>query len=310
MSVIAFCGVALSILGNPLGPHQWNVPLIDITDRFLRVSLTVICLYPVCAILVKCTLLILYLRIFRPSQRAQIMIWGGVAVIVVFYVCCIIVNTVLCVPHSGDGGWLSEKSEARCSQPELNLSVTQGVFSAVSDFYVLCIPLQMVWGLRLPKMRKVGVSSIFLTGLLACICSITGAVYRFKQDVSDDFTWQSIPVYSLGVAELNAGIICSCMPVVFVLFKGFSNKFLRIPSLRYFRSRGRRTAEGQDQLPVSVPKEKLPQIPKATMTGLRSFIRKAYRSQAPATTQISAYSELNSIGSINDDYHAQLKAAH
>jgi hypothetical protein len=94
------------------------------------------------------------------------MIWGGIVVIVVFYVCCIIVNTVLCVPHSGDGGWLSEKSQARCSQPELNLSVTQGVFSAVSDFYVLCIPLQMVWGLRLPKTRKIGVSSIFLTGLL------------------------------------------------------------------------------------------------------------------------------------------------
>ena len=306
-----------------------------------------ICLYPVCAILVKCTLLILYLRIFRPSQRAQIMIWGGVAVIVVFYVCCIIVNTVLCVPHSGDGGWLSEKSQARCSQPELNLSVTQGVFSAVSDFYVLCIPLQMVWGLRLPKMRKVGVSSIFLTGLLyesfipQCMCLLTNGLQRLH--LFDNWCRVSLqagrfrrlhlaihprllprvstavlkptfpkhtPANFLSVAELNAGIICSCMPVVFVLFKGFSNKFLRIPSLRYFRSRGRRTAEGQDQLPVSVPKEKLPQIPKATMTGLRSFIRKAYRSQAPATTQISAYSELNSIGSINDDYHAQLKAAH
>ncbi|OCL10074.1 hypothetical protein AOQ84DRAFT_290010, partial [Glonium stellatum] len=167
MSVISFCGVVLSILGNPLGPHQWDIPVIDITEKFVKVrtSLVVICLYAICATLVKCTLLVLYLRIFRPSRRAQIMIWAGIVVIIVFYVCCIIVNTALCVPHSGDGGWLSAKSQSRCSQPELNLSVTQGVFSAVSDFYVLCIPLQLVLGLRLPKMRKIGVSSIFLTGL-------------------------------------------------------------------------------------------------------------------------------------------------
>jgi len=26
-----------TVLGNPLGPHQWNVPLIKITEDFLKV---------------------------------------------------------------------------------------------------------------------------------------------------------------------------------------------------------------------------------------------------------------------------------
>jgi len=40
---------------------------------------------------------------------------------------------------------------------------------------------------------------------------------------------------SHSVAELNAGIVCSCMPVVFVAFKSFFTRLSNITSLRCFR---------------------------------------------------------------------------
>lgn len=40
-------------------------------------------------------------------------------------------------------------------------SLAQGVFSTISDFYVLAIPWHMAWGLNLPLRRKFGVSAIF-----------------------------------------------------------------------------------------------------------------------------------------------------
>lgn len=94
------------------------------------------------------------------------MILAGIAVINLFYLSCLVGALILCVPRQGDGGWTSQASQTRCAWPDSQLSLAQGIFSTLSDFYVLAIPLHMVWGLNLPLRRKVGVSAIFLTGLL------------------------------------------------------------------------------------------------------------------------------------------------
>lgn len=180
-------------------------------------EITGICLFAVTFIFVKTTLLVLYLRLFHPSKGTVIMIWLGIVVITSFYLATMIADVVLCTPHKGDGGYLSVKTQTRCGQPSLKLSSAQGVFGVVSDFYIIIIPIQLVWQMRLPTGRKIGVSAVFLTGLLyvntsslpptklkliissrACACSILSCVYRFREENDPDFTWGSIPVYSLG----------------------------------------------------------------------------------------------------------------
>ncbi|CAG8952740.1 hypothetical protein HYFRA_00008984 [Hymenoscyphus fraxineus] len=264
-------------VGDPLGPHEWNVPVSKITVRFLRTVLITLCLYAVAAIFVKTTILILYFRIFHPSKIAVLMIWAGIVLILGFYISSVVAFAVMCAPHEGDGGWISLRSHIRCGQPSLKLSAAQGIFSTASDLYVLCIPIKLVWGLQLPFRRKLGVSAIFLTGLLACVCSTIGAVYRIQELDNPDFMWSTVPVYVLAAAELNSGIICSCMPVFFVLFKGLSTKF-RIPSLKYFRTKRRRSdnkeapsAQHSDEI---LFENEMPQVPRAVITGLRSFIQK------------------------------------
>jgi hypothetical protein len=111
---------------------------------------------------------------------------------------------------------------------------------------------------------------------------------------------------SISIIELNVAVICGCMPVLFVLMKTVAKKEYYPALLRYFRTRRTKAStEGEDQLPGPVTKQVLPAIPKPTMTGLRSFIWKAHRSQAQATIELETYDELTSV---NDDYHAQLKA--
>lgn len=124
-------------------------------------------MYILSAMWIKITLLVLYLRLFKPSPRANLMIWGGIVLCVLFYTACVVVSLVQCVPVSNSlptSGHFGEKDT--CGQPQLNLSAGQGVFSAVTDFYVLVIPVSLVLELRLPLKRKIGVSAIFLTGLL------------------------------------------------------------------------------------------------------------------------------------------------
>lgn len=147
------------------------------------------------------------------------MIWAGITIIVTFYILAIIINIRFCVPISmttpvpDEDEWARKLKASTCSQPVYNLNAAIGVFGVVSDLYVLIIPVRMVYKLKIPRARKIGILGIFLTGLLyerrgqmartkltlarAVALSITSTAFRFLQLDSYDFTWDSIPSYTL-----------------------------------------------------------------------------------------------------------------
>ncbi|KAF2242994.1 hypothetical protein BU26DRAFT_609705 [Trematosphaeria pertusa] len=304
-----YCGVLYYMLDGPLGEHVWDVSLASIGAPFQKSNLGSQTLYSLAALFTKITLLVLYLRIFHPSYRANIMIWVGIVVVALAYVAFAIASIIVYVPPPGHPEqWAMTKSAAKTTAL-LNITAVVGVFGIVSDFYILLIPMHLVVGLHLPLGRKLGVSGIFLTGLSACICSIVGTVYRFQARPSQDPLWDTITAYSLGIIELNVGLICSCLPVLFVFLKRVAKSNSYISLVRYFRTR-RSDGISQGQNNDSDHREKSDEIhltiPKPTMTGLRSFIRKAHRSQPQQSYQLESYNELDSV---NDDYHAQLKEA-
>lgn len=128
-------------------------------------------MYSIGAVFVKTTLLVFYLRIFRPSYTANVLAWGGIVVIVLFYLISIIVLLVNCIPVDQQvtgidpTNWADKKNN-RCGHPNIDLSAAQGIFSAVSDLYVLAVPINSVLALQLKTKRKLGVLAVFLTGLL------------------------------------------------------------------------------------------------------------------------------------------------
>lgn len=98
-------------------------------------------MYAVNAILVKSTLLTFYLRLFRPNKQARLMIWLGIALIVAFYVSCIIANVVVCTPLSQllpglePAEWTKTSTNLHCSKADLALALVQGIISMLTDFY-------------------------------------------------------------------------------------------------------------------------------------------------------------------------------
>lgn len=124
------------------------------------------CLYSASAMFAKISLLVFFYRIFYPSRLAKICIWGGIGVLALYYTVTIIVAVALIHPRPGEGGWASPQvADERGSQLPGAL-LAQGIINAVTDFYVLAIPLSMVSQLQLPLLKKIGVSCIFLTGLM------------------------------------------------------------------------------------------------------------------------------------------------
>ncbi|KAI8633623.1 hypothetical protein F5Y19DRAFT_470864 [Xylariaceae sp. FL1651] len=314
-SITAYTGLSFSLFGDPLGRHQWDVRLSDFDASFLIRTLSSIVLFALSSLFVKVALLVLYFRVFAPDKTARNMIWAGIITIVIFYILAIIINIRFCVPISmttpvpDPNAWIKKLEASTCSQPVYNLNASVGLFGVLSDLYVLAIPVSMVSRLRLPRNRKIGIMGIFLTGLLACALSITSTVYRFIQLNSYDFTWDSIPSYTLRAAELNIGLICSCLPVVFIVFKkmihsgpwssvkNFPTLNARTPSHAYIFD-----LNGGDHTP-SAAKEQLPRAPsQVAVIGLDAFTRQPQRSTA-SRSERATYSEIESIDS---DYHGQL----
>ncbi|KAI1445297.1 hypothetical protein F5Y02DRAFT_418100 [Annulohypoxylon stygium] len=166
-----------------------------------QASLATAMLFAIASITVKTSILIFILRLFSRFRAARIMSWIGIVAVIIFYVSYVIPSLVLCVPNMS--------TTASCSKFEAAMSNAHGIFSTVSDLYILFIPVYMIGNLQLSPRSKYSLAGVFLTGLGACIASLIGSIYRFKFASSDDLTWASVPVYATVILELNLGIICA-----------------------------------------------------------------------------------------------------
>ncbi|KAI1174756.1 hypothetical protein F4777DRAFT_579648 [Nemania sp. FL0916] len=280
-STIVFNGLVLSFLdkpgGGPLGRHIWDVSLLrlqkykrpsTVESVFLRLSNT----------LIKVSLLTFYLRLFNPDPRLKVMIWIGLVAVTVFLIGILIGTLVLC--H--DATWLGVPPQCYALLP--NLTTAGTVFSVISDFYILFIPIHLVPSLKLSRRRKIAVASIFLIGFGACLAGVANLVIRFAAYLPtnmSDFTWDVIDTYITKVAETNIGLMCACLPVVSPVVLGpmrrlhaLFSPYFRGPEVNIPGTRGYRdlpvTAHVDSRTRVSPGV----QIPRATITGLHSLIQK------------------------------------
>lgn len=156
-----------SFKNNGVFPEGMNIKLNLLKSHaniILQLTVASIVIYALGCMAVKSTLLVLYLRIFSPHPRSRRMIYSGLSFIVVFYIISIIVTLGSCLPRAGEGGWESPIHGERCRDEDERFAEVQGVIGAITDIYVLIVPLTMISDLRLSRRRKFGVFGVFLTG--------------------------------------------------------------------------------------------------------------------------------------------------
>lgn len=117
------------------------------------------------AFLSRLSVLVLYLRLFGINKRTKILTY--IAVTINLSVCLInIVGTsILCVPAPGQK-WLIASGRHSCRVTADLLGVYVSAISVFTDFFIIFIPLPVIWTLQMSTKKKVGISATFLTGLL------------------------------------------------------------------------------------------------------------------------------------------------
>lgn len=125
-------------------------------------------LYAASAFCVKLSLFLLYLRLFKPNKVTRWLIYGGSVACAIFYSASIISSCALCMPKPGqpddNAAWILRAPE--CGLALRHLAIVQAVFSTISDMYLLVIPIRSIFQLKLPVERKIGVSAIFMIGIM------------------------------------------------------------------------------------------------------------------------------------------------
>ncbi|MCJ1346583.1 hypothetical protein MMC31_004801, partial [Peltigera leucophlebia] len=136
------------------------------------------------------------------------------------------------------------------------MTYVQGIFNIVSDFYVLVLPLPVVWKLQLPLRKKIAVSAVFMTGLLsvplnlnpglcittyrsyrACGASSLGLYYRILLSNDSDWTRHEVGLGSTVILEMTLGIICGCMPYLAPMLKRWYLRWSQLSLLKNLMSR-------------------------------------------------------------------------
>ena len=116
---------------------------------------------------IKSSLLLLYLELFSSLRWLVLFVYFGLWVTGLFYLSTTIRKLVLCAPKSQTQlGLLLGLSSEKCLSQAQTLKIVIGAFNLASDIYLLGIPLAAVWPLQMALKRKIGVTMIFLTGIV------------------------------------------------------------------------------------------------------------------------------------------------
>lgn len=127
----------------------------------MRIGIIIYCL----AILtIKLAILLSFLRIFSPGKN-QSTFWiyhSLVSLNFLFYVIVIFLFIFPCKPIKKLWEpWI----EGRCLKIAY-ITLAMACFNSALDFSLLILPQKVIWNLRMSFKRRIGVSAIFLVGLL------------------------------------------------------------------------------------------------------------------------------------------------
>ncbi|TQN63723.1 hypothetical protein CSHISOI_11689, partial [Colletotrichum shisoi] len=176
-------------------------------------------LYTTLLWLLKGCWVVYYSRLTNGVQNMKRIIFWAAIIMPVTYVACLLVSFCKCIPFQNQ--WQIDPSPGNSCMPAISFVQTIFVMAmnTATDFYLMAIPLPMVWKSHLPWRNKATLMIMFsggfiemAFGILRCVSILTvGDV-----DPAQNGYWS--------VRESFVSFVLTNMPMVYPLFKGVIEK--------------------------------------------------------------------------------------
>ncbi|KAI4234674.1 MAG: hypothetical protein L6R40_006680 [Gallowayella cf. fulva] len=159
---------------------------------------------------IKSSVLCLYLRLFGVNKKFAMIVKGFIVIVLMWGVAVLLTTIFQCNPVKG--AWDISVPRDQCFNLRTWLIATN-VPNIVIDFSIICLPIPLVWKLKLSTERKIGLTAVFLLGTFASVISIVRVHTNASLEVEDP-TWNYVFVMIWSTVEGNVGVICACCPVL------------------------------------------------------------------------------------------------
>ncbi|KAF2185205.1 hypothetical protein K469DRAFT_707981 [Zopfia rhizophila CBS 207.26] len=208
-----FFGIALVVTSCLMTVYGLGRHLVTISPSeligFGKVNLALQTAYPLTIGLARLSILALYHRIFsKTSLIFTYAIWACVVYNILWIIGIELVVYLQCRP-------ISLLWTGHCT-PARKTTVSTSILNILADIFVLILPQPMLWGLRLPIRKKLGISVIMLMGLFTVAISIARIhiILNGGSRGAVDITYTAVNTFIFTVLEPMVAIMCSCLPVM------------------------------------------------------------------------------------------------
>lgn len=195
--------------------------------------------------LTKLSVLLFYKRVFR-GNTFNAAVWTMISIISVWTVAFFFANLLQCYPISTN--WEASGAQVSSCINTNMMYLAQAWTDVLTDMMILALPIPCIWALQMPAKHKVGVTAIFLLGVLTVVSGIAKLVVFYHIIAAAaggdfDITWYETPSLLWVFIESALGIVGACLPLLRPLFAGTSTKGF----MRNLRSVAIRTITGAEE---------------------------------------------------------------
>ncbi|PSR99117.1 hypothetical protein BD289DRAFT_361467 [Coniella lustricola] len=215
-------GCVLSMAKLGLGTHLW-----DLRDGALKQILLLFyiseVIYVAAMALTKASIVAMYMRIFQAYRPFRIACYAALGFIILPSLAILLATIFSCRPVAFFWDRDLRVTSSSSSPPSpacLNiqaLAYANSAFALAQDTLIIVLPVFMLWSLNMSRRRKLLLALMFGVGSLGLVATMVRLRTLRVFGTGADPTWDYVPVVYLTVAELAAGVTCSCLPALRIL---------------------------------------------------------------------------------------------
>ncbi|KAF2799401.1 hypothetical protein K505DRAFT_404648 [Melanomma pulvis-pyrius CBS 109.77] len=192
--------------------NMWNVRLKDIT-AFSHVCWIATLLYLASIALIKCAILLEWVNIFVPRGQNTYFTWVSYSTcgaITALSSILFVMDLANCTPFELNWNPLLVGGFCRFSVPQFALA--SAIANSVLDLIPLILAQKVIWGLHMSWTKKLGVSFIFLVGILGFVASIVRLYFATRFTSSNNTTYFFSIMGLCSLCETTCANIILCVP--------------------------------------------------------------------------------------------------
>ncbi|KAF2828231.1 hypothetical protein CC86DRAFT_289689, partial [Ophiobolus disseminans] len=177
----------------------------------LKLILAVIVVYKMTMTLIKISILMIYLRL-AVNQTFERLCKVTMGLLVAWQVIVIIVVPTQCTPLRKLWDFTGTV-QGHCINANAFYHTTSA-FHIAMDLWILVLPLKLILRIPRPPREKIALFIIFGLGIVSTIASIIRLQSLRVFTLSNDPFYDSLPINTWSMVEVNIGILCASIPTL------------------------------------------------------------------------------------------------